>query len=428
MSSAASTFQELATLEAQAARAAQSGRDEEAARLWTRVVELDRRHVRAWTALGQLAYRRGDAQQARKGFQSAIDADGSHPQQWVNLALACRNLKDEPAEEAALKQALSLDPLDLLALILKADLLERQGKTHDAARAHGAVTRVAPPLDRLHPDLRAAVTRAMAFKEQYDRDQAAFLDRYLEPHYQSLQGEDLKGFRDSVDMLVGRKRRYDSQSLLYHYPYLPPIEFFERDQFPWLDPVEAATDDIRDEFLAVLASDEGFTPYITYPKDVPSNQFAELNNSPRWSAFHLYSMGRRMDENADRCPRTMAALAHAPMPDQPGRTPAAMYSLLKPRTRIPAHTGVTNVRLVTHLPLIIPENCRFRVGNDVREWVPGKAWVFDDTIEHEAWNDSDKLRVVMIFDIWHPHLTPAERSMVTALMSGINAYAGSSES
>ena len=111
----------------------------------------------------------------------------------------------------------------------------------------------------------------------------------------------------------------------------------------------------------------------------------------------------------------MALLAGAPQPDQPGRTPSAMFSLLKPNTRIPAHVGVSNARLVTHLPLIVPEGCGFRVGNETRQWVPGKAWVFDDTIEHEAWNDSDQLRVVLIFDIWHPDLSPAERAMITAL-------------
>jgi aspartyl/asparaginyl beta-hydroxylase (cupin superfamily) len=82
------------------------------------------------------------------------------------------------------------------------------------------------------------------------------------------------------------------------------------------------------------------------------------------------------------------------------------------------------VRLVCHLPLIIPEGCKFRVGNDVREWVPGKAWVFDDTIDHEAWNNSDKPRAVLIFDIWNPHLTPAERAMVTALSTASKAFSG----
>lgn len=123
---------------------------------------------------------------------------------------------------------------------------------------------------------------------------------------------------------------------------------------------------------------------------------------------------------------TMRALQEAPQPDQPGRTPAAMFSLLKPRTRIPPHNGVTNSRLVTHVPLIVPEGCSFRVGSDIRKWVPGKAWVFDDTIEHEASNDSERLRVVLIFDIWHPDLTPPERTMITAMTAGMNAFVGDS--
>jgi aspartyl/asparaginyl beta-hydroxylase (cupin superfamily) len=136
-------------------------------------------------------------------------------------------------------------------------------------------------------------------------------------------------------------------------------------------------------------------------------------------------MGSRVDANADRCPRTMRALEAVPQPEQPGRTPAAMFSLLKPRTRIPPHMGVTNVRLLAHLPLVVPPVCGLRVGNETREWVPGKAWVFDDTIKHEAWNDSDALRVVLIFDVWRPHLTPAEREMITAMTEGLNAFAGS---
>jgi aspartyl/asparaginyl beta-hydroxylase (cupin superfamily) len=209
---------------------------------------------------------------------------------------------------------------------------------------------------------------------------------------------------------------------MFHYQGLAPASFFARDDFPWLDPVEAATDAIRDEFLAVLEAEQGFTPYLTYASDQPLNQWAELNNSPRWSAYHLLEAGRLNEANAARCPRTMAALGHAPQPDQPGRTPVAMFSLLKPKTRIPPHCGVSNVRLVTHLPLIVPGGCGFRVGNDTREWVPGKAWVFDDTIEHEAWNDSDKLRVILMFDIWHPHLSSAERTLISAMSAGMNAF------
>ncbi len=363
-------------------------------------------------------------QSARVAFQRLVDADGSDIQQWISLALVCQALADEGGEEAALKRALALQPKDLPALILRGKLFERQGRMHDAARAFGAAATVSPPMERLHPDFRPAVSYAMAFRDKYADECAMFLAQHLDAHFKAFGNEPLGRFRESLDIMLGRKKRYDSYSEIYHFPHLAPIEFFERSTFPWLDAIEAAANDIRDEFIGVLHTEEGFTPYISYPQDVPHNQFAELNNSPRWSAFHLYKMGQRVDENATKCPTTIEALSHAPQPDQRGRTPSAMFSLLKPRTRIPPHNGVTNTRLVTHLALIIPDACQFRVGNDLRQWTPGKAWVFDDTIEHEAWNDSDKLRVVLIFDIWHPHLTPAERAMITAMTVALDAFAG----
>ena len=417
---------EVQSLEAQAVRATQAGRRDEALRLWSEVLQLAPAHVGALDVLGQAAFRRGDLAQARALLERLVRADGSDPQQWVNLAVACQGLKDDAGEEQAIQQALSADPSDLLALLLRGNLLERKGRTHDAARAYGAAATVAPPMERLHPDLRPSVSHAIAFKRRHEQECAAFLDQYLESHFKECAGEDLRRFRDSVDILVGRKRRYDSHSVVYHYPRLAPIEFFDRPEFPWLEAVEAATDAVRGEFLAVLRADSGFTPYVEYPPDVPVNQWAELNHSPRWSAFHLLKMGARVAENADRCPRTMAMLAGVPQPRQAGRTPAAMFSLLRPRTRIPPHTGVTNVRVVAHLPLIVPDGCGFRVGNETRQWVPGTAWVFDDTIEHEAWNHSEEPRAILIFDVWHPHLSVAERTMITAMSEGLNAFVGSS--
>jgi aspartyl/asparaginyl beta-hydroxylase (cupin superfamily) len=422
-----SRVQEINTLQAQVELAARAGRDQDVTALLQRILAIDPRHAGSLAVLGQRAFHRGDMPVARDAFQRLVAVGGTDPREWINLALTCRNLDDERGEEDAIRRALSLDPQDLLGLILRADLLERQGKTHQAAAAHRAVATVAPPMEKLHPDLKPAVLRALAFGEKYNREFAAFLDRFLDEQFRTYAGENLKRFRDSVDILLGRKKRYDSQSVTYHYPNLAPIEFFERADFPWLDTIEAGTDAIRDEFLQILQAEEGFTPYISYPDDVPQNQWVELNNSPRWSAFHLYKMGKVVPENAAKSPITMALLEGAPMPDQPGRTPSAMFSLLKPKTRIPPHTGVTNVRLVTHLPLIIPEDCGFRVGNDTRKWVPGKAWVFDDTIEHEAWNDSDKLRVVLIFDIWHPHLTPPERVMISGLSAAMNEFTGATD-
>ena len=413
---------EIAILEAAAIQATQANKEDDAGRMWARILELDPEHALALSSLGKRAFRYGDLATARRAFERLVKADRDNPQSWINLALACQKQNDEAAEETAIHNALVADPSNMVALLLRAQLLERQGKTHLSASAYGAAATVAPPLERLEPAMRDAVEHAQRYVGRYQDDYGRFLDRFLEQQYQQYAGEDLSRFRDSVDIMVGRKRRYDSQSMMYHYPGLLPQPFFPREQFPWLDAIEAATDAIRDEFLQVLHNEDGFTPYLTYPDDVPHNQFAELNNSPRWSAFHLLQDGVPVPANAAQCPQTMALLGGAPQPDQPGRTPSAMFSLLKPHTRIPAHVGVSNARLVTHLPLIIPPGCGFRVANETREWIPGKAWVFDDTIEHEAWNDSDQLRVVLIFDIWHPQLSAAERAMITAMTQANNAF------
>ena len=122
--------------------------------------------------------------------------------------------------------------------------------------------------------------------------------------------------------------------------------------------------------------------------------------------------------------RTEAALALAPQNTVPGRAPVAFFSALKPGTHIPPHNGATNTRLTVHMPLIIPPDCALRVGEETRTWEPGKLLLFDDTIRHEAWNFSDRLRVVLIFDVWHPMLTELERELVSQTVQGMLSYYG----
>jgi aspartyl/asparaginyl beta-hydroxylase (cupin superfamily) len=108
----------------------------------------------------------------------------------------------------------------------------------------------------------------------------------------------------------------------------------------------------------------------------------------------------------------------------PGRSPSILFSLLRPGARIPPHTGILNTRLICHLPLVVPPRCGFRVGNETREWVEGKAWVFDDTVEHEAWNFSDRTRVILLFEVWQPDLTASERDLVSAMFEAIDSDRG----
>lgn len=381
----------------------------------------------ALAASGRQALQRGDLQAAREHLQRAVELDAADPVPWIDLAQVHQRLGDDAAEEQALFKALSADPQDLMALLLRGRLYERQGRRHEAARAYGAATTVAPPMERLVPELRPALQHAMRFRGQYDQQFAEFVEQQLAPLAGEFDGQDLARFRLSLDILFGRKRRYESQPMNYFVPELVPVEFFDRALFPWIEAVEAATDDIAGELITILEDErpeDHLQPYITYGSDQPVAQWAELNHSPRWSVFHLWKDGAPVAEHVARCPKTIAAWMHTPRPVQAGRTPVVMFSLLKPRTRIPPHVGASNARLVCHLPLIVPAGCRFRVGNSVREWQRGKVWVFDDTIEHEAINDSDQLRAVLIFDTWHPSLTPAEQRLIGAMNEAMNHFTG----
>ena len=133
-------------------------------------------------------------------------------------------------------------------------------------------------------------------------------------------------------------------------------------------------------------------------------------------------MGKLYEDHRRACPKTAALLDQVPFPLVQNRSPAALFSILQPKTHIPAHTGAGNIRLLCHLPLILPGNCRFRVGSSVLEWKMGEAMVFDDSIEHEAWNDSDQRRAVMIFDIWHPLLSADERDYIRRSLTAMDAF------
>jgi aspartate beta-hydroxylase len=147
-------------------------------------------------------------------------------------------------------------------------------------------------------------------------------------------------------------------------------------------------------------------------------------DNPAWSAFYLWKNGAPVAENAARCPRTLEALDGAPLARVQNRSPSILFSLLAPGAHIPPHNGLVNTRLICHLPLLVPGKCTFRVGNDVRDWVEGQAWAFDDTVEHEAWNHSEGTRVILLFDIWRPELTEQERSYVVSLFEAIDAHSG----
>ena len=350
---------------------------------------------------------------------------GVSPRSRMARAAALRAVGDARGALAALDDLLAEQPYHFLALLSKGAVLEQSGAAGAAVDVYRNAVKIAPPAERLPP---AAARQLDAARSAVSRT-----DQALREHLASAvaglraehRGADLARFDEALDIFAGVKKAYVQEPLFCHYPRLPAIPFYDRSHFPWLEELDRATDLVASEMRVALdsAGEAELAPYIQYPRGAPVNQWGELNHSRRWSSYFLWKDGQRQDQACARCPQTAALLERLPVCRQPGYAPTAMFSALEARTHIPPHTGSTNVRLLAHLPLLLPGPARFRVGNETRKWRMGEAWVFDDTIEHEAWNDADALRVILIFDVWNPLLTEVERELVNALLAARKGFA-----
>ncbi|WP_010186356.1 aspartyl/asparaginyl beta-hydroxylase domain-containing protein [Sphingomonas sp. PAMC 26605] len=365
---------------------------------------------------GIAALRRGDATRGR-ALLTAIEDD---PRALFPLAFACGALGDEHAARGVLQRLLALQPDHIPALIMTGDIVARTDQRGAAAYYQAALVNAAAQRASLPPELQADLDRVGAVVAATSRDYGAFLHDHLAASGIRL-GEAHRRVQHAIDLLTGQTEIFVQRPSSFYFPGLPQRAFFERAEFAWLPALEAATGDILGELRAVLAADGGFPPYVATPLDRPPPP-NPLRDDPRWGAFHLLRAGAPVAGNADRCPATMAALGQTPMPLIAQRAPMALFSLLKPGTHITPHHGMLNTRLIVHLPLIAPPDCALRVGAETRAWRVGEALVFDDSIEHEAWNRGTTTRVVLLFEIWRPELTPPEREALAVLFGAVEAF------
>jgi len=381
------------------------------------VVKLNQTAMRAMAA--------GDLKGAQSILSQAVALDDTSVSLWLNLAIVRRQLNDVEGTFQALRGALLRDSRCFPALLMQASLYDKQGQTLQAAAAYGIALAQAPADRHLDAPTRQAVERARAVHGKYIAELDIFIRERAADSVDQCAPVERRRIDTFIDTALRKRKRYQQEPSDYFYPGLPAIEFYEREEFSWLPEFEASTEAMQRELATILAQDEqGFAPYIQYRDDMPLEQWRELNKSPRWSAFHFYHLAKPIEERCRRAPRTMAALSKLPQAHVDQRSPTAMFSVLKPRTRIPAHTGVANFRLVVHLPLVLPPQCGFRVGSQTREWRLGEGWVFDDTLEHEAWNESDQTRIIFICDIWSPRLSLEERQAIRAVIGATDAFNG----
>jgi aspartyl/asparaginyl beta-hydroxylase (cupin superfamily) len=364
-------------------------------------------------AEGLAALRARDVARAAQALRAASLAVEAERMPWPALAQAELALGNHAAAEAALERQLQLFPRDVGALLAKGQL--RQRARDDRAAVSFYTTALAQAaVSGLPRGMEGVAAAAQAYMGE--------ADRAFRRHLDEVVGDGLSVAMDEALGLLRGTRQIDlQQPSLFYYPGLPQRRFYEPAAFPWLEHVVALLPTMQAELDAVAG--ESFMPYVTASADrpAPSNR---LLDDPSWGAFYFWKEGAPVAGNAARCPATMAALSHAPMPVIPGRAPNALWSRLKPGTHIAPHFGMLNTRLICHLPIRTAPACTLRVGSETRTWEQGVPLIFDDSMEHEARNAGPETRTVLLFEIWRPEVPEEDRAAIARLLEAIAGYDG----
>jgi len=362
----------------------------------------------------------GDLSSARDSFIRLIAKGNANANIWYGLSVVHRMSGESTEESDALERCLTLNPGHIMGLIAKGDRYTAAGDSRAASAYYQTALEHAARRPSISPELRAALQRVESINRQFTIEFERHLLAALSET--GLMEETTPRFNQALDLLLGKRQIYFQQPKYFFFPELAQIQFFDCSQFSWVAALEQKTSLIRAELQSALARGSGFEPYIKPQPDRPNFNPRGLLNNADWSAYYLIRSGVIDTERAALFPETMAALSTVPLCRIPGRTPSVLFSLLRPGAHIQPHHGFTNFRLICHLPLLVPDQCSLRVGNEARQWQEGKLLVFDDSIEHEAWNRSSEIRVVLLFDIWRPELSQKERILLSAMLTSIDRF------
>jgi len=381
-------------------------------------MQMQRQALEAEANRGISALQRGDFATAREAFASVTASGTASPQAWLFLAQACEGLDDRPQAFVALDHVLSADAGNPFALLMKGDFHARSGEDRAAVSFYRMGLRRAADLQQLPGDLPERVRRAEAAV-------AAAEERFEGELHRVLAERGIEAvpprIAEALAIAGGNQPVYLQQPTSFYFPGLPQTPWYPREMFPWVAELETAVPQMRAEIEGVLADETGVEPYVQDEAKRASRGHSLLNDAS-WSAFHLFKAGERVEENAARCPLIMRLLEVLPIPVIEHRSPMALISILKPGTHIPPHHGMINTRLICHIPLVVPNGCRLRVGAETREVVEGQAMIFDDSFEHEAWNEGDAVRAVLLFEIWRPEISEDEKVALTAMFEAVTGY------
>ena len=428
-----------ATYREQALAGLRGGDMAAAEKAFLRLLELQPHDVQALQFLATRHLGRGNAAQAIELLLTAQrlqPQDGGILHQLGELQMLAGDLL---AAADSLRKGLNVAPSMFVARLRLGVVLERQEQWHEAMLTYFRAIDTAQACGRwvsdatTAPGLREAVKHATRFVAAHRRE---LFDGIIEPLRQRYGRSELTRVDQCLAIYLGEQAPAlpdtRQQPKFLYFPGIPSQTFYPRKRFPAHTQLEAAADAIRDELRAVLADTQDvLVPFLgTNGAEAAAAHLLGSSGTQgaAWDAFFFYRHGVRYDAHCAQCPQTSSALDSGSLVRVRDHAPEALFSVLRPGTHILPHRGVTNTRLVTHLPLIIPPDCALRVGGETHVWKEGHCITFDDTFEHEAWNRSDQTRVVLILDSWNPDLSEAERAAVTDLVAAIGDFNRATES
>jgi aspartate beta-hydroxylase len=402
------------------------GRLAEAEALARKQLERRPEDADSLVVLGMIGLRSNKLQAAQQALELATRVSPRHSLARHYLA---RVYDAQGAADAAVQMhesAVALDPKQHVTRLHYAVALDRAGLREQAviqyvralgdAQAQGRWENASttPPL--LRPLVENAVRTVREFRWQtFDALLAPLREKYPASELVRVERALRIYMHEEAPQYLDERQR---PTFLY-FPELPPTPYFDRALFPWIPDFEAQTEAIREELVKLL-------PTVSQSERVFSSTALERENlrgiEPSWNGYYFYRHGVRREDNCTSCPRTAAALDSVPLSRVRDHGPEVLFSVFTGGTHLLPHRGVTNTRIVAHLPLIVPKDCALNVAGELHEWQEGRIVVFDDTYEHEAWNRSQSIRVVLIFDLWNPFLTDIERAALAELIASIGDF------
>ena len=395
---------------------ARQGNLETAIDLLQNALSTSPRNLEALTLIGRMHRANGNHKLALPALKKLCELTPKNAWAYYDFAEACEATGDHKSAAINFLKAWSLDSKNARFALSAGYALWQTGKTDEAL----SVWSIGSDMD---PMVRAAQYESQANVETREKSQKADLE--LRRHLTRLYEDGLKK-HSGTQRLEGAywpqthfgtvQYKADNQKpYMFYVPDFAPSPIFDTKPLEWANSLKDQTPSILEELKTYLQHTNDFgSPYVAHMVDGDLN-WQKLRNSDHWNALHLYKNAQEQD-CLKSFPKTQKALAVAPLVELFGTPMEVFFSILKPGTHIPPHFGLSNSRLTAHLPLIVPENCNIRVADQIHHWQEGELFLFDDSFDHEARNDSDEIRVVLIFETWRPDSSKEE---ITALQDSM---------